>query len=356
MLDYTGIKCPVCGEPFKSDDDIVVCPECGAPYHRDCYNQNGKCIFDELHEKKESWHPPKPEKEEPHAKGTEYEIRDRECPECGVLNPHSSLFCSRCGAPLSGQPDTHVNRDGNNFNEQNGNQNQQNGPMPPFGGGVYYGMPPIFFDPLGGVNPTDTVDENITFGEASKIVQQNTRYYIPVFNKIKSTGKSKFNFSAFLFSGPWFLYRKQYKAGIVLTALIFLIYIAQNLLSLFVSAPVLNELFMAIGVDPTAATEVSYEQMMALSSVLEEHPEYYLPLICPLLASIGMLIVMLFCGFKANRMYMKHCVNTIKSIKAKDVDNETYNTLVIEQGGVNTYVTFAFLILYMILSYLPLLL
>ena len=24
MLDYTGIKCPVCGVPFRQGDDIVV--------------------------------------------------------------------------------------------------------------------------------------------------------------------------------------------------------------------------------------------------------------------------------------------------------------------------------------------
>ena len=43
MLDYTGIKCPVCGVPFRSGDDIVVCPECGAPYHRACYQEKGEC-------------------------------------------------------------------------------------------------------------------------------------------------------------------------------------------------------------------------------------------------------------------------------------------------------------------------
>ena len=41
MLDYTHIKCPVCGDTFKEDDDIVVCPQCGAPYHRACYQEKG---------------------------------------------------------------------------------------------------------------------------------------------------------------------------------------------------------------------------------------------------------------------------------------------------------------------------
>lgn len=353
MLDYTGLKCPVCGDAFKADDDIVVCPVCGAPYHRDCYNKNGKCIFDELHDKNESWHPPKPETPENHSKGTEYEIRDRECPNCGVLNPHSALFCSRCGSPLLGQPDTHANREPiNNTPEDEGGIP---GPMPPFGGGMYYGMPPIFFDPMGGVNPTETVEDNITFGEVSKIVQQNTRYYIPVFNKIKNTGKSKFNFSAFIFSGPWFLYRKQYKLGVIYTAVLLLLYIAQTLLSFFVSTPVLNSMCLQAGIDLSSATEISYEQMMALASIIEENPQNYLLLACPLIAGFLMFVLMLVCGFTANRAYFRHAVNTIKKIKEEAPENESYNALVIERGGVNTYVTFAFVIFYMILTYLPLL-
>lgn len=60
MLDYTGIKCPVCGVPFRSGDDIVVCPECGAPYHRACYQEKGACIFDDLHKEGKEWKPPAP--------------------------------------------------------------------------------------------------------------------------------------------------------------------------------------------------------------------------------------------------------------------------------------------------------
>ena len=48
MLDYTGIKCPVCGVPFRSGDDIVVCPECGAHFYAPsaeelAFNSQGAC-------------------------------------------------------------------------------------------------------------------------------------------------------------------------------------------------------------------------------------------------------------------------------------------------------------------------
>lgn len=70
---------------------------------------------------------------------------------------------------------------------------------------------------MGGANPAEFVADNVTYGDVSKVVQQNTAYYLSVFRNIKSFGRSKFNFSAFLFSGGWLLYRKQYKAGIITT-------------------------------------------------------------------------------------------------------------------------------------------
>lgn len=46
---YVDEKCPICSEPFREQDDIVICPECGAPYHRDCYKEQGSCIHTEKH-------------------------------------------------------------------------------------------------------------------------------------------------------------------------------------------------------------------------------------------------------------------------------------------------------------------
>ena len=41
------------------------------------------------------------------------------------------------------------------------------------------------------------LDADITFGDASKLVKQNTAYYMPVFQYMKRTGKNKFNFFCF---------------------------------------------------------------------------------------------------------------------------------------------------------------
>lgn len=342
MLDYTGIPCPVCGKEFKENDDIVVCPQCGAPYHRNCYNEKGSCIFDELHEKGETWAPPEIEKPEP-PKDNVYEIKDKECPRCGVLNAHSALFCSNCNAPLTGEPDTHENR-----------PPQQQPPMgnvPPAYNNMY-GVP-IMMDPLGGVKPTDTVDNNITYGEVSKVVQQNTRYYIPIFNRIKLINKSKFNFSAFFFSGGWFLYRKMYKPGIIMSVLMFLFYIGEQFLNIFVTYPAITPMFQAAGVDLNTQLYLTGEQYNLIAQQMMEKPEVVLLVLLPLICKLCMLAIMIFAGITANKMYMKHCVKTIKTTRDTSNNIEEFESTINEKGGVNTSLAVCMMICYFICSYLP---
>ena len=60
-MNYKGVSCPVCGQPFQEGDDIVVCPECGAPHHRACYKQLGHCAMEQqLHPQHLSWQNPNP--------------------------------------------------------------------------------------------------------------------------------------------------------------------------------------------------------------------------------------------------------------------------------------------------------
>ncbi len=347
-MDYTGIKCPVCGVPFRSGDDIVVCPECGAPYHRACYQEKGQCIFEELHKAGKAWEPPAP----PKAPDPSAEIKDRECPVCGTLNAHSALFCSVCGASLTGEP-----RQYNNTNPGRGQgaapygqayQNQ--GTPPPFTG---YGgtVPPFSFDPMGGVSPAEVLDTGVTFGDASKLVKQNTAYYMPVFRHIKHTGKNKFNFTAFLFSGPWMLFRKQYKYGTLVTVLMFALYTAFQC-SLYLGAyPVLLDLMGQIGMDSTQMMYPTNAQYMAMAQLAS--PTQMLLMCLPLLLAGAMLIVMVIVGFRANKMYMRHCIRTAQAVKAAGNDGDPNNTLD-AKGGVNAPLAICLGVCYLIILNLPL--
>ena len=358
MLDYTGIKCPVCGVPFRSGDDIVVCPECGAPYHRACYQEKGKCIFDDLHKEGKDWQPPAP----PKAPDPRTEIKDQECPVCGTLNAHSALFCNRCGASLSGQPQQYRNSN-TARNPENSAYNQE--PPPPsgsfwgFGGftppqtGFGGAVPPFAFDSMGGVSPAEVLDVNVTFGDASKLVKQNTAYYMPVFRYMKQTGRNKFSFMAFLFSGAWMLYRKQYKWGAIVTAIMFALYIGYLCSSVFVANPLLMDLMKQIGMDTTQLVYPSNEQMIAITQILMEDPKLYLYLFLPWLCLLGMLIVMIIIGIRGNKMYMRHCIRTVQQVKVSGNDGDPNMTLD-SKGGVNTSIAICLFVCYMIVVNIPL--
>lgn len=343
MLDYTGVKCPVCGVPFRQEDDVVVCPQCGAPYHRACYQQEGKCVFDGLHEAGKEWERPAPPRtQEPSA-----EIKDQECPVCGTLNAHSAPACNRCGSPLQGPPP------------------QGRGAAPPFAPGfgapsqrnAYGGVvPPFAFDPMGGVSPAEPLDEGVTFGDASKLVKQNTAYYMPVFRYIKQTGRNKFNVSAFLFSGAWMLYRKQYKYGAIVTALMFCIYLCYLCVTVFVSSPALLGLMAQVGMDASQGFNPTNEQMLAITQLLAQDPMLYLQISLPLLCLAAMLIVMIVVGVRGNKMYLRHCVRTVRQTRSQG-DPGSHAAALEARGGVNTAIAVCMFVCYFLLvNVVPLLL
>ena len=90
-MDFLGKTCPVCSQNFHEGDDVVVCPKCGAPYHRDCYKQNGKCIFPELHKDGKNW------KDVYDDDPTENKDVIR-CISCGTENDKNAIVCKKCGA------------------------------------------------------------------------------------------------------------------------------------------------------------------------------------------------------------------------------------------------------------------
>lgn len=334
MSKFIGVPCPICNKSFTQNDDIVVCPICGAPYHRHCYNENSKCIFDNLHNEGKDWEIPEIKLPET---APAYEVKDQECMSCGVLNARSSLFCSSCGSSLKMKPDVHNNRINTNA--------QPNFPM--------NGFSAIAFDPLGGVPATDTIEDNINYGEVSKVVRQNTRYYIPIFNKIKNTNRSSFNFSAFLFSGGWLLFRKQYKTGIIYTAIMFMLYLAQSFISLYISYPKITEMFESAGIT-IDESGLTVEQMLEYSASTNIVGMDLLIISLPTFISILMFGIMLFLGIKGNRMYMKHCIKLINTTRTKSTNLDDYNAHILEKSGVDTTVTVCLLICYLIVSYIPL--
>ena len=346
MMDYTGLKCPVCNQEFQPDDDIVVCPECGAPYHRACYKKNGACVYADKHGMDEAWQPPKKEPD-PNQSAAE----TSRCPRCGKENPKGTLFCENCGCPLMpgvtpgavppgrGAP---PHAAGQQTTPPQYNPSQPGG-IPPI---------PIIFDPLGGVNPNDEID-GVQAGEIAKLVQANTQYYLPVFSNYKRFKKRRFNFSAFLFSGGWMLYRKQYKKGILFTAIMLALYLISNIVMVNFSYPIAEQMMQAAGISSSTVYFAS-DQILQLYDAFVQLPFgqallFSLPSIIMLVQFVLMIIV----GLNANKWYLKHCVEKVKEIHAGNPDDSQTSMLLQNQGGVNTSLAICLFICYMILVYLP---
>ncbi len=339
MYDFTGIKCPVCGVPFRKEDDVVVCPECGAPYHRECYHQTGECIFEDLHKEGKEWAPPAP----PVAPDPTVEIKDHECPICGTLNGKSALFCSRCGTSLLGEPQKY-----NNTPPPGAFSGSQPPPFStqktPYSSPV---MPPFGFDPMGGVSPAESLDADVTFGDVSKLVKQNTAYYMPVFQYIKRTGKNKFNFSAFLFSGAWMLYRKQYKYGAIITGLMFALYLALQAAYWLAAYPTMAALATQAGLDSTQMYLFTEEQYWAISTLAAQSPSAAFQLMLPFLVLLLILACMIFVGIRGNKMYLNHCVSTMRGIKTEGTEDDPAMALQVK-GGVNSMASLGVVIAYFV--------
>lgn len=338
-MNYTGLKCPVCGKAFTPDDDIVVCPECGAPYHRECYVKAGKCIYSDKHGTPGSaWRPPE-EETRPGANGGTDTGEMVRCPRCGTMNHVNALFCQHCGLPL-GEADNKENTRG-----QNGKQPFGQG-QSPFGEGQ-----PIFFDPLGGVNPNDAID-GISAGEVAKFVQNGTQYYIPVFMNLKKFAKNRFNFSAFLLPGIWMLYRKMYKVGAVLTAVVAALYVCSAYVTYNFIMPIFESISTALGyvIDPFSMTS---QQLNMFASKLGALPVGQ-RLLCniPAIVLLIQIVIMIISGFSANRMYLKHSVSSIRQIRQDVQNNEQAAIRVAETGGVNTFVATCAVIIYIIIYYI----
>ncbi len=349
MIDYTGLNCPVCGKPFTAKDDIVVCPDCGAPYHRDCYLQTGYCVFADKHGTPDAWAPPKPA-----AARTE---DGKHCPRCGSLNSESALFCDHCGQSLT-------------VNQQDFHGFPQNGGFPPTGGFPQNGSPfnsnqpggfpqggypnqqiPFIFDPMGGVNPNEPIDD-IPAGDVAKLVQNNTQYYLPAFMNMKKFGRNRFNFSAFLFSGGWLLYRKQYKLGAILTFIMLALNLASSYISTFLVMPFMEPLMQQAGI--TGETMSTADQIGKLYDLLLQQPtEQLVWLSIPTIILIIEFIIMLVVGFYGNKWYLKHCVTKISRIREETQLPADAAIRLQEQGGVNTALAICILICYTIIMYIP---
>lgn len=355
-MDFYKYKCPVCNKQFKEGDDVVVCPECGTPHHRECWEEEGKCHNSDKHSEDFSFENEDANNVSDNDNGTD----DSEviCKICGHPNDSTLFYCEHCGAPLlkdNKQNSNSANSDNNVPPEMNGfpfGQNPQNG-----------GIPFVAFDPMAGFKADEKIADNVTAGEVSKFVGKNTNYFMRVFGSIMRYNKSRFSFVSAILPGAYMLYRKMYAIGILVSVLVVALLAGTLIVQ---STPEFNEAYNIYMDNYAAVLQGGYNgaNFNDLFNGMSSTNLFYFAI--PYILGAIRFAIMLICGFRTNRMYYKHCIKKISSIKkyAASFDSEsvedsaktksTIKEQIENKGGVNLALAIVTTIVFLVIVYMPL--
>lgn len=318
-MEFTQYTCPVCENRFENGDDVVVCPECGAPHHRECWEELGHCFYEERHGEGFSFEDAADGDGENGDSAAETVV----CQRCGAENEKTNFYCGTCGYPMHAEDRT----------EQTNAQQTQN--QPPYSQGMPFGFGATgnpMYDPMAGMNSEEEIADGVKVGEAAKFIGKNTPYYLQVFRRIRQFGSGKFNFSAFLFTGAYFLYRKMYVPGVLLMLARIGIVVGSTALALsnsWMGTMQYSELMNGIYNNTLGAEKMTVLMISAGLSLLR----------------FGL---MAFSGLSANKLYHSHCMNHIRQIK-QDCSDGNLNKELEAKGGVNLPMAISFFASYLVI-------
>lgn len=214
FMNFIGKYCPVCGNLFEENDDIVVCPDCGTPHHRECYRAEGKCANFMRHQEDFRWsadESPREEKAEAEAKVI--------CENCGMENSRSAKQCVSCGCPLE--------------EESASAGGMGPGIEPDMGQSVDPRM--AFIKQMFSSSDENTI-EDVPVREVAWFVKGNYVYYIPQFKQMAAGRKVSFNFMSFLFPHIYFANRRMWFWAVI-----------SMIVSVIFSLPVMISQFYSMG-------------------------------------------------------------------------------------------------------------
>ena len=314
-MRYLNEKCPVCGNAFTEDDDVVVCPYCATPHHRECYTNLGKCFNEDKHEDGFVWEKTETKEEKPEEEKTQENADFVVCPECGTKNKKNALICSNCTSALNSE-----------IREQF---------EPSRATAVFInGMP---------VDNEATIDEDnsVTVREAACFIQKGKESYIKTFLDAKSgKRKPKFNIWAFIFGAYWFFYRKMYKPGFAFLGIEFALSIFNTGLVYKVFPAVVNfitehfttysELIAFISGNPAVDSALYEEYYAIVNKCFQDGGVLSYVIIAINIASI---LIRVFAGFKANGFYLDFVKTSVAKIKKAIPHPGAYFTYLYAKGG-----------------------
>jgi len=176
---------------------------------------------------------------------------------------------------------------------------------------------------------------------------------LPAFANLAKFRRNRFNFTAFLFSGGWMLYRKQYKIGSIITAIITALYLLMTYVSVNFTAPLLSSLLQQIGVNINTASPTPAQTVQVTELLMQKSAEQILLFFVPSIIMLILFAIMLIVGFNGNKWYLKNSIDKIKQIQEQAPDTAGAAIQLQEQGGVNAALAICLLVCYLIVTYLP---
>jgi hypothetical protein len=280
-LDYKGVECPVCKNRFSENDDIVVCPDCGTPHHRECWFSVSHCF-----------------NEDKHGEGFEFENPTRKKIEQvaqKIANPYA-------------------------VEEEATEKDSSAVIQAPILGGM--GHMGIDF----GENPTIA---GIPIQEAAAFVGDDLHsskllFKMTLIDRFKNI---RLNFVALLFPYLWFFYRKMYKTGILVIALI-----------LAVTAAFTNANTIRYSMDTAKLElerlrgEITVEEYNAAALELAEkgtgNSYYY-----EMAPQIAFLVIRIVFALLANKLYLEHMKKQVMITREECSSMEEYMAALRRKGG-----------------------
>ena len=172
--------------------------------------------------------------------------------------------------------------------------------------------------------------------------------------QIKTKNRARFSFVGFIFGGGWMLYRKMYKLGGLVTALMAILTLVDVYISVYHAealrligeqyAEVMTGFMKNYGMN-------SYSALGDFFSSLTQ--EQIIICIVSVVISVLMLLIRVICGIFGNRWYYKHCMKTVNKVKASSNDEKEINIKLNAKGGVNIPLAICLIASYYIVIYLP---
>ena len=318
MYNFYKKKCSYCKKKFVDESDVVVCPKCGNPYHRSCYEKIGHC--DHVKEDNDS-----------EEQAEEENSTLKTCPKYEHKNSENAIFCEKCGNEFS-----YINGSNSEKNNKNNYPNASS---------------PFILDPLNEIDKNGNI-EDTKVKDISEYVQLNTPYYLFTFNRLSKFKQNKLNLSAFLFTGGWLLYRKNYILGSIITFIVTISSIASTYISYFYYNDILKELSAISGINLLSLnSRIQLNQLF--SAVFQLEPIKIFLFLLPPILEIVRWVIMFFVGFKANKIYFKQVTSQIKKFKEISKSEQEYRDTLKSKGGVNTPLAICLIVCYLILNLLP---